>query len=92
MSLTLDIKYNFESFGFETYLNKNYKADKLIIQLESLLNLCDGFLDEEIIIPSYDLVIIDEVESVLNQFGSPTFKGKAKEAYNFLEEISFLKK
>jgi len=38
-------------------------------------------------VPSYDLIIIDEVESILNQFNSPTFKGKSKDTFIFLEEI-----
>ena len=88
ISLTNDIKGNFKKFGFKSYLDGyNYDANKLIIQLESLLNISDGFIDEEIEIPSYDLIIIDEVESILSQFNSPTFKGKSKETFNFLEEI-----
>ena len=88
ISLTNDIKGNFKKYGFQSYLDgNNYESNKLIIQLESLLNIVDGFIDEEVQIPSYDLIIIDEIESVLSQFNSPTFKGKSKETFNFLEEI-----
>jgi len=70
ISLTNDIKYNFESYGFQTYLTGNYRADKLIVQLESLhkLDYNSEFIDEGNGVPSYDLVIIDEVESILSQF------------------------
>ena len=88
ISLTNDIKGNFKQYGFKSYLDGfNYNSNKLIIQLESLLNLTDGFIDEQIDVPSYDLVIIDEIESVLSQFNSPTFNGKSKDTFILLEEI-----
>ena len=57
---------------------------RVIIQLESLLKLrIDG--DP---IPAYDLIIMDESESLLNQFNSTqTFKNLNKEAFDFLVEI-----
>ena len=30
---------------------------------------------------------MDEVESILNQFNSPTFKGNSKNIYEFLDKI-----
>ena len=69
ITLTDDISGNFKEFS--SYLDHKYRDDKLIIQLESLLNL-DTDLFEEDIVPSYDLIIMDEVESILNQFNSPT--------------------
>lgn len=95
ISLTNDVKGNFKELNFKSYLEGDFSANRLIIQLESLSKLAyksyeedeDG--DEQIIInvPSYDLIIIDEVESVLNQFNSATFKGKSKETFYFLLEI-----
>ena len=91
VSLTNDIKGNFKNLGFKSYQDGEYNADKLIIQLESVIKLDknnDGFIDEfNKIVPQYDLIIIDEVESVLNQFDSPTFKGYNKETFEYLEEI-----
>ena len=86
ISLTNDIKYNFESYGFQTYLTGNYRADKLIVQLESLhkLDYNSEFIDEGNGVPSYDLVIIDEVESILSQFNSPTFKMESREIFVYL--------
>jgi len=87
ISLTNDIKGNFKELEFKSYLDGYcYKTKKLIIQIESLLNLCDGCFDD-FEVPSYDIVIIDEVESVLNQFNSPTFNGNSKDTFIFLEEI-----
>ena len=66
------------------YLDGNIYKKRVIIQLESLLKLrIDG--DP---IPAYDLIIMDESESLLNQFNSTqTFKNLNKEAFDFLIEI-----
>ncbi len=79
-----------EEFGFKSYQENKFDADRLIIQLESILKLSGqmSFLDEEYSqYPSYDLVIIDEVESILSQFNSPTFKGASKECFEFLQNV-----
>jgi hypothetical protein len=57
----------------------------LIIQVESLLKLRNVFDDD--IVPSYDLIILDEIESVLNQFSSTTFKNTSRETFLFLDQI-----
>ena len=95
ITLSQDLTGNFkDEFKFCNYIeDKNYKTcDRVIIQLESLLKLRNEvlFFDENEInyeIPSYDLIIIDEIESILNQFNSPTFKGKNKDTFEFLTEI-----
>ena len=83
-TLTYDLQYNFSSLGFETYLEGSLNSDRLIIQLESLLKLdwinCS-------VVPKYDLVIMDESESCLNQFSSDTFKGDSRNAYEYLRAI-----
>ena len=89
---TYDIAAGFRSLGFETYLDKKFNADRLIIQLESLLHLRaddNVFLDDEgeieQLVPSYDLVVVDEIESILNQFSSDaTFKIRTKKPLNLL--------
>ena len=47
------------------------------------------FIDEETsIYPSYDLVIIDEIESILKHFDSDkTFHGKSKETFEFIQNV-----
>jgi len=65
---------NFSLFNFKIYTDNDFDADKLIIQAESLLKLINDKSD----IKKYDLIIIDEVESILRQFNSTkTFKGNA---------------
>lgn len=84
-TLTYDILGNFKQFGFVSYLDRYYFADKIIIQVESLLKIDS---DEDSNVPYYDLIIIDEIESILNQFSSnDTFHGLAKETFNYLDAI-----
>lgn len=92
-TLTYDILGNFEKeFGFKNYLDGQYDADRLIVQIESLGKLNYIFDDA---VPAYNLIIIDEIESILNQFSSfETFKGKTQETFYFLRAIidaTFLK-
>ena len=90
-SLTNDIKGNFKELEFKSYMDGIYNANRQIIQLESLLKLGDNkdiFIDEEIDIPSYDLIILDEIEGILSHASnSVTFKGMNKEVFEFLEKI-----
>ena len=46
-----------------------------------------NFIDDDTsIYPSYDLVIIDEIESILSHFEChQTFKGKSKETFDFIQ-------
>ena len=71
-TLTFDIHANFKRFGFKSYLDREYDADKLILQVESLQtleNVLNAFEDDPTV-PKYDLIILDEIESLLNQFSS----------------------
>lgn len=83
ITLTYELESVFEEFEFKNYKNGDYKAPRLINQTESLLRL----IENAILTPKYDLVIIDEVESVLNQFNSHTFKGNAPKSFELLEII-----
>jgi len=89
-TLTNDILGSFgEEFDFKDYQDGDYNADKIIIQLESILKI-EGVVFEGVEqIPSYDLVIIDEVESILAQFNSTTFKGLSKESFEYIEGILY---
>jgi len=78
-TLTYDFDYNFKNHGFQNYLEGDIAADRLIIQLESLLRLdfIDPFTTK---LPVYDLIIMDESESILKQFSShKTFKGTERD-------------
>ena len=79
-----------KEYNFKDYQDGEFKADRLVIQLESVLKLNGimDFVEDEIMeYPTYDLIIIDEVESVLSQFNSPTFDGNSKEAFQFVENV-----
>jgi hypothetical protein len=82
ITLTLDLMKTFQEFNFETYVN-NLNADRLIIQLESLLKL-----KKDNRIPIYDLILFDESESLLYQFHSTaTFKYRSRDTFDFLSAI-----
>ena len=82
-TLTLDLKKNYENLGFEDYLTGNIEADRVIIQVESLLKL-----DTDSKVKQYDLVLIDESERILNQFNShKTFHGTERDTFEYLYHI-----
>ena len=86
LTLSYDLFSNFSPFNFKIYTDNDFDADKLIIQAESLLKLINDKSD----IKKYDLIIIDEVESILRQFNSTkTFKGNAPKSFDLL--VSLLK-
>ena len=89
-TLTYDIFSNFQQFNVKSYLDHNFTANRLIIQLESLLNLDEEFniCTEVEEVPKYDLVVLDEVESLLGQYASElTFKGKTRINFLFMEQV-----
>ena len=55
-----------------------YKEDKICIQLESIHKIDDY---------EYDLVLLDEIESILKQFASITMDSRYKEVFNMLDLI-----
>ena len=75
-TLTNELYGNYNPIGFESYMDGNLESDKLICQIQSLYKLVpeNDFLGVPIEIPSYDLVIIDEIESVLAHYKSTTLK------------------
>ena len=89
-SLTNDLYGSFEIHKFKSYLDGFYGADRIICQIESLhklnCNLFDGFESNEI--PEYDLVILDESESILNHFRSVTINEK-ENTFNLLRDIIY---
>ena len=66
ISLSIDLMNNFKNLNFKSYLDNDYDADRLIVQIESLQKLSNNdFIDEYTeSIQQYDLIIIDECESV----------------------------
>lgn len=93
-TLTNDLYGNFKDIGVESYLDKIYTSDKLICQIESLHKLMPKmqFFDDDNLVPVYDLVVLDEVESILNHFKSPTIKNKSHTFYLFRDILFNAKK
>ncbi len=71
ITLSSNLYGNFKDLGFELY-NKNIFADKLICQVDSLPKI-NNIL--------FDLIIIDESESVLNHFSA----GSLKDSYGIFQ-------
>ena len=83
-SLTSDIYSKFENYKFADYRNDDILSDRIIIQPESIQKL---FYNSEHL-QHYDLVIMDESESILSQFSSnSTFKGLNKRSFNIFNKI-----
>lgn len=94
-TLARDIMRNFKRLGFKNYLDsyenpRVWDAPRLIVQIDSLLNLIyrstdvlsgDGFhLD-------YDLIVLDESESLLCHFDETTMENKEIDIWGFFDEI-----
>jgi hypothetical protein len=72
-TLTNDIYGSFVNLQFEKYTDKNYTADRFICQIDSLTKIINVVDDN---VPSFDLVILDEIESILNHFNATTLRDK----------------
>jgi hypothetical protein len=82
-TLTYDIYGSFKNLGFQSYIDGDIFSDRPIIQIESLIKL--NILNK---VAKYDLIIIDEVESILNQFNSSlTFKNREREAFEYFDAV-----
>ena len=75
-TLARDIMRNFSRLGFKNYLDSYedpevWNAPRLIVQLDSLWNVMlknDRFIASESFDFRYDLIVLDESESLLNHF------------------------
>ena len=94
-SLTLELN---ERFGFDNYLDNNKvqedgtklnikNSNRLIIQLDSLQKIVKPFnyLLQTDGIPSFDLVVLDEIEGLLNHLSYSQLN--QHKTYNYLEKI-----
>lgn len=66
-------------FNIDCYLEGNYNSNKLVISVESLYKININM--------DYELIVIDESESILNQFSSPTMNSRYLEIFNVLIEV-----
>ncbi len=59
-----------------------YDVDRLVVQVESLFKLQTKILERP-----YDVLILDEIESILTQFSSPTIVSNVVECVKVFEEL-----
>ena len=87
-TLTYELKGNFRDLGVTSYLDKPYNVDRIICQIDSVIKVLsdsDAFADE-FVIKVYDLVVIDESESVINHLFSNLITNK-RDVFDFIRGI-----
>ena len=76
----------------DNFENPNvWDAPRLIIQIDSLLNLvykCTDVISGEAFHLDYDLIVLDESESLLCHFDEKTMENKEIDIWSFFDEIS----
>ncbi len=88
-TLTADIFGSLQKYNFHSYLDKEYCHNKFICQIDSLFHLSNYYqyaISE--CYPTYDLVILDEIESSLNHFSASTLQNKNL-CYRILKNILY---
>jgi hypothetical protein len=88
-TLSTNLLSSFSDYGFVNYLDIKgnlSNANFLIIQLESLNRVINQLSTE---LPSYDFVIMDEIESILSEFSSETMKNQDNLIFNILQGIIY---
>lgn len=77
-----NVNKNLKALGFVNYLDRKsdwWKEDRIIVQLESLYRL-----ENNADIEMFDLIVLDEIESVLAQFASTTIAERSENIFNLL--------
>ena len=90
ISLTYDLKQSYKEHNIKTYLEKDYHADRLIVQIDSLETLIEHFERIDINI-KYNWIIMDEIESLLNHFSAKTIENKSRTLYKYLIDLINIK-
>lgn len=86
ISLSNEFSNLFDKYGFELYSDGFYNVPRLICQIESLHHINYDPIITNQSSPIYDLVIIDEIASVLNHFMSQTISNP-ESTFNSLYSI-----
>jgi len=94
-TLARDIMRNFSKLGFKNYLDSYedpavWNSPRLIVQLDSLLNVViknDKFVCENVFDLTYDMIILDESESLLNHMDEKTMENKEIQTWDFFDEL-----
>jgi hypothetical protein len=89
-TLTHELHGGFIDKNVTNYLDPYYNSNRLICQIESLHKLIDdyNFIGEDSLIPVYDLIILDEIESILAHFRSSTILEKEK-TFNLFADLVY---
>ena len=93
-TLARDIMKNFGKLGFKNYLDSYddpsvWNSKRLIVQIDSLLqvlNKNDGFITEGKF-KAYDMIILDESESLLDHIDGKTMEKKEIDIFYFFNAI-----
>ena len=86
---------NFGKLGFQNYLDSYEKPNvwdspRLVVQLDSLLNIIirnDSFRNSNEFDLAFDMIVLDESESLLNHFDEKTMERKEIDTWEFLDAI-----
>ncbi len=90
-TLARDIMRNFGKLGFKNYLDAHdnpavWEAPKLIIQIDSLMHLLTSS-SEGAFKKAYDMIILDESESLLAHIDEKTMEKKEIGIFNFFDAL-----
>ena len=94
-TLARDIMRNFSKLGFQNYLDSYdnpgvWNSPRLIVQLDSLLNILlrnDRFVCENSFDLDYDMIVLDESESLLNHLDEKTMENKEIQTWDFFDQV-----
>jgi superfamily II DNA or RNA helicase len=94
-TLARDIMRNFGKLGFKNYLDsyenpRVWESPRLIVQIDSLLNLIyrnAGVMSGEAFAMDYDMIVLDESESLLCHFDGRTMENKEIPIWSFFDEL-----
>ena len=65
-TLSYDLENDYKELEVFSYLDGKYKANRLIIQLESLFKVLeDDYTADGITVPKYNWIIMDEIDKCL---------------------------
>ena len=94
-TLARDIMRNFGKLGFKNYLDSYdqpnvWQSPRLIVQIDSLMNLLlknEDVMNGAAFDLNYDMIVLDESESLLCHFDEGTMVRKEIEIWNFFDEL-----
>ena len=94
-TLARDIMRNFGKLGFKNYLDSYddpsvWNAPRLIVQLDSLMHIferSDDVISGNGFHLRYDMIILEESESLLADFDDQTMARKEVSIWNFFDEL-----